>query len=264
MRAPQEIVRIWQRFDELPMETLTKAWWYQTCEGAPYQRSVEQMQEHRDRLGCSGNCFDLALWLLREFELAGIRAHAVGHNLCTPDAHIAIIAFDRHDYGYFCDLGDQWLQPILIDPRAPAFTTSFQPGFFPAAQVSVTVENDEDLIIRYRRPNGKESQQGFDLRPISSEQLMKAADHSQNLLRHPLVEVRRVHPTTGLKGHWEFSRGVCRWSLDTGLVLENQTSRLADRVRRIHEMTGMAPEVIATAFDVYRRLGTEMDWALRL
>lgn len=262
MRAPEEILRIWKRFDAFPMETLTKAWWYQWCEGLPYQRSVEEMQEHRDRFGCSGNCFDLALWLLRDFEAAGIRAHAVGHDLFTPHAHIAVIAFDQDGYAYLCDLGDQWLEPILVDSRSPHFTTDFQSGFFPAAQVSVTVEERRSLMIRYRRPNGKESRQRFDTRPVPADALVKAADHSQKLLRHPLVEVRRIHPALGSTGHWEFSRGVCRWSLDTGLY-EERSSEVADWVQRIHEMTGIAPAVVETAFDVYRDLGTEMNWFRR-
>ena len=256
MRAPPDILRVWKRFDDIPMETLTKAWWYRKCEGTPQQRSVEQMKEHRNRLGCGGNCFDLAIWLLHAFDAAGVRAHAVGHDLQTPNAHVAVVAFDEDGYGYLCDLGDQWLQPILVDPRAPSFTTAFQAGFFAGAHVSVS-EQDDDLLVRYRRPNGKESRQRYDLRPIAPEQLMEAADQVQRLLRHPLVEVRRVHPATGLVGHWEFSGGVCRWSLDVGLIVEDGPTHLADWVRRIHEMTGIAPQVIETALEVYRELATE-------
>ena len=258
MKPPKEILRVWKQFDDIPMETLTKAWWYRACDGAPRQRSVAQMEEHRNLLGCGGNCFDLAIWLLHAFEGAGVRAHAVGHDLRTPDAHVAVVAFDEDGYGYLCDLGDQWLQPVLVDPRAPRFTTAFQQGFFAGAHVSVAV-HDDDLLVRYRRPNGKESRQQYDLRPIAPEQLMEAADQVQRLLRHPLVEIRRVHPTSGLVGHWEFSRGVCRWSLDTGLVYEDQFVQVGDWVRRIHEMTGIALEVIRTAFEVYRELGTEME-----
>lgn len=260
MRAPEEIVRVWRRFAGFPMETLTKAWRYHLCQGSAGQRSVALMREHRANFGCGGNCFDLALWLLAEFETASVQAHAIGHDLFTPDAHIAVIAFDRQGYGYLCDLGDQWLQPILVDPRAPDFTDTFCSGFFPAAQVSVQVANKDEIAVRYRRPNGKESLQQFDMTPLTAERLWQAADYSQKLLRHPLVEIRAIHPPSGQMGHWEYSHGRSRWSLDSGLLFDDDCPTLAGWIQRIHDMTGIAPEVIAAAFAVYERWGTESSY----
>lgn len=259
MRAPEVILRVWQRFADLPMETLTKAWWYQQCKGSPQQRSVDLMQLHRTRFGCGGNCFDLAIWLLEDFGRAGLQAYAVGHDLCTPDAHIAVIVLDRYGNRYLCDLGDQWLEPILIDREHPDFHDGFHLGFFPGAQVSLQANDGEHLLVRYRRANGKVSHQRFTTTPIGPELLMQAANHSQSLLRHPLVEVRARHPRTETTGHWEYSHGRSYWSLETGMMLEDDCATQADWADRIHVMTGISQEIISTAFDIYSRLGTELD-----
>ena len=132
MHAPTEILRIYQHFDRHPMENLTKAWIY-SLSGAGRQRTVEQMRKQRGELGLSGNCFDLTLWLLEEFSKAGLLAYGVGHNLHTDEAHVAVVVHDNDGYRYLCDLGDQWIQPVLIDKSHPAFTTELRHGFFPAA-----------------------------------------------------------------------------------------------------------------------------------
>ena len=94
MQAPNCILNVWKLFDGYPMETLTKAWLYETDRGRR-QRTVSAMVDDRLQFGTSGNCFDLAIWLLHAFKIAGIDAYAIGHDLLTPDAHVAVIAVDN-------------------------------------------------------------------------------------------------------------------------------------------------------------------------
>lgn len=70
MFAPESILKTWRKFNAFPMETLTKVWFYDKANGKK-QRDVTLMQEHREQYGMSGNCFDLALWLLDEFNKDG-------------------------------------------------------------------------------------------------------------------------------------------------------------------------------------------------
>ena len=63
LKAPHPILKVWRRFNGFPMETLTKAWRLKHRPGAR-QRSVSEMAKHRETTGASGNCFDLAIWLL--------------------------------------------------------------------------------------------------------------------------------------------------------------------------------------------------------
>src|SRR4029453_1755746 len=114
MVAADAILRVWRKFDRFPMETLTKVWFYKQ-NTAKKQREVSLMKEHYAQYGITGNCFDLTIWLLHEFENEGIEAYSVGHDLGTPDAHVAVIAKDEKGNRYFCDLGDQWLNPIQIE-----------------------------------------------------------------------------------------------------------------------------------------------------
>lgn len=95
MKAAEEILAVWQRFDDFPMETLTKAWFFQKA-GANKQRSVELMRQHRQQYHITGNCFDLALWLVDEFRNEGITAYPIGNELCTSEAHAAVVAEDKN------------------------------------------------------------------------------------------------------------------------------------------------------------------------
>lgn len=61
---PQPIRKVWNQFDGFPMESLTKAWFYQQPSG-PRQRTVDEMVALRQQYGTGGNCFDLAIWLPR-------------------------------------------------------------------------------------------------------------------------------------------------------------------------------------------------------
>lgn len=112
------------------METLTKLWFYNENNNNNKQRNVSLMREHRSKYGLSGNCFDLAIWLLDEFKNDGITAYPVGHNLNSKDAHVAVIALDVSGSRYLCDLGDQWINPILVDTNNENYTDEKLSGFF--------------------------------------------------------------------------------------------------------------------------------------
>lgn len=88
-------------------------------------------------------CFDLSIWLLNEFKEEGIKAYPIGHHLHSKHAHAAIIAEDERGHRFLCDLGDQWLKPILIDVKDQEYTNEKLGGFFPAADIRVSqVENN--------------------------------------------------------------------------------------------------------------------------
>ncbi len=112
MRPTGDILSVWKRFDRFPMETLTKAWYFTKTDGSK-QRDVSMMKEHYLQYGSTGNCFDLAIWLLAELRKEGVEAYAIGHDLFTPKAHVAVVAVNAEGRSYLCDLGDQWIQPVL-------------------------------------------------------------------------------------------------------------------------------------------------------
>ncbi|MFZ5826990.1 MAG: hypothetical protein ACOY94_22070 [Bacillota bacterium] len=253
MHPPEPIRRVYAPFVSLPMETLTKAWWREACAGQPRQRSVAEMAEHHRRYGAGGNCFDLAYWLLVQAREAGIAARAVGHDFETWEAHAAIILTGHDGHEYLADPGDKWLQPLLISPAAPAFDPGCHAGFFPGAAVAVEREGTH-LTIRYRRPNGKESTQEYDLTPVSDETFLRACHHSAGLLRRPIVEALLPHPETGEIAHWDFDRGRSVWSTDQGLLVEEDAGSTEGWVARIAGRTGIAPEIIRTALAVYSSL----------
>lgn len=202
--------KVWRRFDAMPMETLTKAWIHQQ-EGRGRQRRCQEMADHRQRTGASGNCFDLAVWLWEEFMDAGVRAHAIGDALFTEDAHVALLAYDANDSAYLCDLGDMWLQPLPL-------ALAHQPlrGYYPAAEILLTVQGQEQLHLTYERPGGKVSDQTYDLRPVDFEELLAAGEHCQSLLSPPLVEMRLWEHQP--PAHWELDGDHCFFSTDKGLI----------------------------------------------
>jgi hypothetical protein len=257
MHAPSGIIHVWERFSSFPTETLTKAWWYQQCAGSPRQRPVQLMKEHRAEYGCSGNCFDVAIWLQEEFRSAGIETEIIGRNLCSTKAHIAVIAFGERGNGYFCDLGDQWLQPILINKQALEFSPEYHSGFAPGTRVKVETAGDQLLFV-HAHPDGKESIEQFLLAPVPNDILMRAADHSQALLRRPFVEIRAVHRPSETRQLWEYDRNECFWHLDSGLLTERDCDSPSSRSERIHQMTGISMHIISTAFEVYAQRGIEM------
>jgi len=134
MFAPRNILTTWKKFDDCPMETLTKVWFH-TKSNNKKQRDISLMKEHRQQFGITGNCFDLAIWLLDEFQKDGITVYPIGHHLNTSQTHVAVIALDEAGNRFLYDLGDQWLTPILIDVDNENFTEKRLSGFFPGANV---------------------------------------------------------------------------------------------------------------------------------
>jgi hypothetical protein len=250
MRAPEAVRLVWNGFQGMPMETFTKGWWLKQCGQIARQRTIDEMRAHRRLLGAGGNCFDLTLWLRHELSQAGISSHIIGHDLERPDAHVALLAVEPSGAEYLCDLGDLWLQPILVSPGHPAFSSDWHPGFFPGRFVRVH-RSDRSLDLFYRRESGKVQRQVYHLAPVSDEQFMRACDYSQNCLRRPFCEILLPHPSLGSIEHWEYDRGASFWNLSDGPVLEKPCDSLPEWVSRISMRTGISPELISTAFDVY-------------
>lgn len=247
MLAPHEISSVWRQFAGIPMETFTKGWWYDRCHGRPRQRTVAEMVEHRRTHGAGGNCFDLALWLRHAFLEAGVRARITGHDLGAEAGHAAVVAADRAGNEYLCDLGDQWLQPVLISPAVDGWHR----GFFPGREVQIS-RTDNLLQVRYRRSNGKVAGQSYDLAPVSEELVQQACGLSQNMLRRPFCEMLMPHPDTGKIEHWEYDKGRSFWNLESGPVFEADCQTQDEWVARIAARTGMAPDLIRGGFAVYR------------
>ncbi|MDF2038181.1 hypothetical protein P2R12_14540 [Cytobacillus oceanisediminis] len=252
LKAPHSILSIWKRFDCFPMETLTKAWFYDKA-GIKKQRDVSLMKEHRAQYGITGNCFDLAIWLLHEFKQAGIDAYPVGHELKTPSAHAAVVAVDEEGRRYLCDLGDQWLQPILIDPEARDFTPEKVSGFFPAADVQVSSE-DRQLEIAYHRPNGKISRQCYDTDAADMNIFLEAAERSQNTI-YPKALLEQRIPYKNETAHWEFYNWKSFLSTTEGLYHDAPADTIEEWAARIHEKTGYDIEFLIEALGFYKKLG---------
>ncbi len=168
----QEVAPCWRRHDPKGLAQ------------RQHDRNVLQipMKEHHERYGITGNCFDLAIWLLHEFKKEGIEAYPIGHDLGTTEAHVAVVPKNEDGRRYLCDLGDQWLIPVLVDADHPSFTSERLTGFFPAAEIEVQPHQDTVTIL-YHRPNGKMSSQKFDLVPLELSSFWKAAEISQNTIK---------------------------------------------------------------------------------
>ncbi|MCR8848512.1 hypothetical protein NQ095_08870 [Rossellomorea sp. SC111] len=251
MIASDIILNTWNKFNDFPMETLTKVWFYQQG-SVKKQRDVSLMREHRERYGLSGNCFDLALWLLDEFKRDGIEAYPVGHNLGSEEAHAAVIALNEKGERFLCDLGDQWLNPILIDSKSPDYTSEKVDGFFPAAKVQV-LDHPSDIEIAYHRPNGKVSKQVFQTERIEMETFLEAAEHSQHLIKnHPLLECRI--PYQSETAHWEFYNWESFLSTTEGLMKDTKLDTVEEWAERIHGKTGYNKVILIEILDHYRKI----------
>ena len=251
MQAPEESLSVWRQFDGFPMETLTKAWYYQRA-GEHKQRSVELMEQHRAQYGITGNCFDLAIWLLEAFDKAGITAYPVGSGLGTEQAHAAIMAEDRNGRRFLCDLGDQWIQPILVDMEDPKFNGDRLAGFFPGAEVQVR-QAGKGIELIYYRPNGKQSNQVYATEPVDRTDFLAAAEYSQHHIHpEPLVEVRLQE--SGETVHWEFDNWKSFLSTSTGLYLDEPIENLEEWVERIQEKTHYDKEFLKESLGFYQRL----------
>ncbi|ANX11606.1 hypothetical protein ABE41_006265 [Fictibacillus arsenicus] len=248
------ILQTWKKFDSFPMETLTKAWYFD--KGTPKkQRDVSQMKEHRERYGITGNCFDLVLWLLDEFKKDGVKAYPIGSKFNTEKAHVAVIALDENGRRYLCDLGDQWLTPILVDTSAEDFSNDKLTGFFPGAKIQVLPENNGFIEILYHRPNGKWSTQTFNLEPIEMNAFMQAAEFSQNHIGlYPLFECRI--PYKFEVAHWEFYNWESFLSTNDGLHDEEQTYSIEHWVNVIHEKANYNKDFLFDALTKYKQITT--------
>jgi hypothetical protein len=250
MIASNSILMTWEKFKEFPMETLTKVWFYNRG-SVKKQRDVSLMREHREQFGMSGNCFDLALWLLDEFMRDGVEAYPVGHNLNSEDAHVAVIALNEKGEQFLCDLGDQWLNPILIDTKSPDYTNEKLGGFFPAASVQVQ-SHPTGTEILYHRPNGKISKQVFPTQPIERDLFLKAAEHSQHLIKpNPLLECRI--PYKSEIAHWEFYKWESFLSTSEGLMKDSKLETVAEWAERIHGKTRYDKEILIDILERYKR-----------
>ena len=250
MLPPDYLLNIWHKFDHYPMETLTKAWYFNQAKGNK-QRDIGLMKEHRQQYGISGNCFDLAILLLDQCKQDGVAAYPIGHDLFTEDAHVAVIALDEGGNRYLCDLGDQWIRPILIEGNHDSYSNEILSGFFPAAKIGVE-PGEGDVIIHYHRPNGKISRQGFNITPIEWDEFMRAAEFSQNLIKpNPLLECGVF--SNGEINHWEFYNWESYLSNDEGLFREEPLPSIEQWVEKIHEMTNYDPLFLYEALKRYER-----------
>lgn len=249
MYATEDVLRVWRKFDHFPMETLTKAWFFkQNTEKR--QREVSLMKEHREQYGITGNCFDLAIWLMHEFENAGVEAYPIGHHLGAAKAHIAVIAKNEQGNRYLCDLGDQWLQPILVDTDSEDYCEDKLKGFFPGAEIQVKQYGDT-LSVLYHRPNGKVSTQSFNLAPVAIEDFSRAAEISQNTINKlPLLECRI--PYKNEIAHWEFYNWRSFLSTTEGIFDDPETDDLEQWCARIHQKTGYDEKFLFKALQIFR------------
>ncbi|GIP18121.1 hypothetical protein J40TS1_37630 [Paenibacillus montaniterrae] len=243
MRATQDILEIWRKFNDFPMETITKGWYSQISLGDK-QRSVELMKQHREQYGTSGNCFDLSIWLIDEFRKNKLNCYAI----FTPHSHVAVVVINEEGNKYLCDLGDQWIEPILIDRQHEAYTEQFLDGFFPGTQIRLKVLLDH-LVVTYKRPNGKHSKQRFDLTPISDNELLAAGEKTQRKLSTPLVEKRLF--LENQVAHWEFDNYKSFTSYQTGREKEVQLDSIEEWANRISRMSGINEEVVLKSLQVY-------------
>ncbi|SDN11035.1 hypothetical protein SAMN04488137_3580 [Fictibacillus solisalsi] len=250
MNAPEEILAVWRRFDNFPMENLTKAWCTQHMDSQK-QREVSLMKEHHEQYGMTGNCFDLSLWLLYELKEAGIKAYEIGRGLMTDAVHVAVIALDEEGRRYLCDLGDQWLSPILLDVER--LDEKWHKGFFPAAEVRTLLSGSE-LEVHYLRPSGKVSKQIFDTGPIDTDVLWEAANYSQQHIKSfPQVECRLIY--AGKIAHWEMNDWQSFFSTEEGIILESPAGTLEEWADRIAEKTGIHRNLVEEALRIYQGLG---------
>jgi hypothetical protein len=252
MFPAKSILQTWQKFDSFPMETLTKIWYFHQGTQRK-QRDVSLMKEHRQQLGITGNCFDLALWLLDEFKKDGVTAYPISSKFNTEEAHVAVIALDEDGKRYLCDLGDQWLSPILVDSDAEDYSNDKLSGFFPGAKIDVQPENNDFIEIRYHRPNEKTSTQTFYLEPIGMNTFMQAAEFSQNHVHpYPLFECRI--PYKDEIAHWEFYNWESFLSTNDGLFKEDQTDSIEHWVRVIHEKNNYDEGFLFDALTKYKHI----------
>lgn len=248
MQAGAALLSVWQRFSGVPMETFTKIWWRERCAGVSRQRTVAEMIAHRRELGTGGNCFDLALWLRHDLRQSGIAARIIGHDLCAAHAHVAVVAGDARSGEFLCDLGDQWLQPILISPDRQGFSPEWQSGFFAGREVRIDADG-HSLAVVYRH-RGRVISQCFDLAAVEDDALDHACSYSQNLVRSPICEMLLPYQA-GQVEHWEYDSDQSFWRLASGAVYEEPCATQDEWAERISRRSGIRAELLRTAFRLY-------------
>lgn len=230
VEAPKNILRVWRKFDGVGMDTITKAYFYDKRDKK--QRSVMEMKEHFDKFGAGGNCFDLAIWLLAELKEAGVEAYPIGHDFFDEKAHVAVVALGENGEKYYCDLGDQWIQPILVEKNNDRLIEGMLEGFFPGAYVKVEAEAEE-FTISYIRNHGKISKQTFPLTPYTNDDLLRAGELSQARIWKALCEKRVRRKGTQEVTHWEFYNWESFESSLSGLKIEAALASKEEWAKRI-------------------------------
>ena len=250
MRAPQEILDVWHLFDDKPMDTVMKLWWSKQPKGGG-QRNVSLIKEHYANYRVAGNCVDLSLWLIEEFRNKGIEAYGIADDLNAERAHVAVIAVDQDGNKYLCDLGDQWIQPILINENLEP-SEKWLSGYFPAAKVKLETTGHKTKLL-FQRPNGKVSSSIFNTAPLKDDFLWDLSEKVQLVFRKsPLIEIRL--PLKDEVAHWEFDNWTSFLSTSEKLTKEDSDLSLDDWVQRIHTMTGMNKEFLDEALRYYKEL----------
>lgn len=274
MQAPEPILDVWRQFANVPAESLTYQWWRRTAAGSALQRSVPLMEEHHARYGSGGDAFDLAIWLLAKFHAAGILADPVAPPSDidpdkTSDA-IAVVAKDRYGRRYFCDLSEQWIQPILVSVRNPDFTPEFLSGFDPGAEVSVEVVEKRCTITRRIRvdesfeTNSDEpyvyERRVFDLAGIPPEELIERAENAASRTRTQPWLRRLLYREDGGWGVWCWTpEGAC-WRSPSGMVEQpiSMINAHADQwAEEIATRSGLAQEIVVGALAEWQGMSTE-------
>lgn len=247
VEAPKNILKVWRKFDGVGMDTITKAYFYDKRDKK--QRSVMEMKEHFERFGAGGNCFDLAIWLLAELKDAGVEAYPIGHDFFDEKAHVAVIALGENREKYYCDLGDQWIQPILVE-KNDRFCEEKLEGYFPGAYVKVEAE-EEEFTISYIRNNGKISKQTFPLTPYTIEDLQRAGELSQARIWKALCEKRVRRKGTDEITHWEFYNWKSFESSLSGLKIEQALSSKEEWSERVALNMGMDLDFVKEALSKF-------------
>lgn len=251
MYPSKQIIDTWNKCSQFPMETLTKAWFYNK-NTKKKQRDITLMREHHQQYGITGNCFDLVIWLLDECKKDGIEAYPIGQHLHTKSAHVAVIMLDENGNRYLCDLGDQWIYPVLIDAQNDYFTNEKISGFFPGANIQINPQN-HDFEVLYHRPNGKISKQVYNGTPIDLSTLLHAAEFSQNEIKpRPLLECKTVYKNE--MAHWEFLDWESFLSTSEGLFYDQKLETIQEWADRIHSKTRYDKQFLLEALTIYKNM----------
>ncbi len=249
MEPSKGIIDVWDRFDSIPVETLTKAWYWSKKE-RDQQRSVVKMQANRQTYGCGGNSFDLSIWLVDEFTRAGYTAWAVGHHLFQENTAVAVIVED--DTGqYFCNIGRRWNKPAYIGKARGQESIKNNRAIAHGYEVSLWRDGDQLTITSINHIDLVE-EEVFSLKKLDMVSLREAAEFSQRQLVQPYVAVRTQW--RGEFARWEFRDFTSCLMTEKECVEEMPATSLDEWVERIHQRTGMDRYVVRMALAVYRGL----------